>query len=93
MKYIGDERKNYKIEIKLSLKDDFEDLIKGINSKSKENTNKNKGNEIYISNHRSLQICDLIYKDYLLINYVVDVEIWGMGMGYDIDNVDIIEVY
>ena len=93
VKYIGDERKNYRIEIKLSLKDDFEDLIKGINSKSKENTNKNKGNEIYISNHRSLQICDLIYKDYLLINFVVDVEIWGMGMGYDIDNVDIIEVY
>ena len=54
VKYIGDERKNYRIEIKLSLKDDFEDLIKGINSKSKENTNKNKGNEIYISNHRSL---------------------------------------
>jgi hypothetical protein len=40
-----------------------------------------------------MQICDLIYKDYLLINFVVDVEIWGMGMGYDIDNVDIIEVY
>ena len=40
-----------------------------------------------------VQICDLIYKDFLIINYVVDVEIWGMGMGYDIDKLELIEVY
>ena len=54
VKYIGDERKNYRIEIKLSLKEDFEDLTNRINSNSKEKTNKNVGNQIYISNHRSL---------------------------------------
>ena len=40
-----------------------------------------------------LQICDLIYKDFLIISYVVEVEIWGMGMGYDIDKLELIEVY
>ena len=54
VKYIGDERKNYRIEIKLSLKEDFEDLTNRINSNSKGKTNKNVGNQIYISNHRSL---------------------------------------
>jgi hypothetical protein len=59
VKYIGDERKNYRIEIKLSLKEDFEDLTNRINSNSKEKTNKNVGNQIYISNHRSLEIWGL----------------------------------
>ena len=39
-----------------------------------------------------MQVCDLMYKSFLTINYVVEVEIWGMGMGYDIDKIELIEV-
>ena len=39
------------------------------------------------------QLCDLIYKKYLIINYIVEIEIWGMGMGYKVENIEIVEVY
>ena len=43
--------------------------------------------------HGVVEICDLIYKDFLIVEYFVECEVWGMGMGYDIDKLQLIEVY
>ena len=56
VKYIGSEKENFRIEVKLSLKDDFEELTKNLNKSLKGKSIKNGKNTIYISNHRSLEV-------------------------------------
>ena len=92
VKYIGSEKENFKIGVRFTLKDNFEETTNRINKLDKNGNGGNNKNSIYISNHKSLQVCDLMYKSFLTINYVVEVEIWGMGMGYDIDKIELIEV-
>lgn len=54
VKYIGSEKENFRIEVKLSLKDDFEELTNNTNKSIKGKSKKNGKNSIYISNHKSL---------------------------------------
>lgn len=90
VKYIGEEKEKFRIEVKFTLKDDFEEITNNNGGNYGGNYG---GNSIYISNHKSLQLCDLIYKNYLIINYIVEIEIWGMGMGYKVISIEIDEVY
>ena len=54
VKYIGSEKENFKIDVRFTLKDNFEETTNRINKLNKNgNRGKNK-NSIYISNHKSL---------------------------------------
>jgi len=59
VKYIGSEKENFRIEVKLSLKDDFEELTNNTNKSIKGKSKKNGKNSIYISNHKSLSFWGL----------------------------------
>ena len=56
VKYVGSEKENFRIEVKLSLKDDFEELTKNPNKSIKGKSINKEKDTIYISNHRSLEI-------------------------------------
>ena len=56
VKCIGSVKENFRIEVKLSLKDDFEELTNNTNKSIKGKSNKNGKNSIYISNLKSFAI-------------------------------------
>jgi hypothetical protein len=49
VKYIGEKKEKFRIEVKFTLKDDFEEITNN-------NGGNYGGNAIYISNHKSLEI-------------------------------------
>ena len=59
VKYIGKDKENFRIEVRLSLKEDFEELTNNTNKSTKRRGGKNEKNSIYISKHRSLEIWGL----------------------------------
>ena len=54
VKYIGSEKENFKIGVRFTLKDNFEETTNRINKLDKNGNGGNNKNSIYISNHKSM---------------------------------------